>query len=561
MTRLIADIGGTNARFALVEGARPDRGRAPRCWCATIPTRRRAIEAYLGGGGSDRGGDRGGDAGRERRDRLHQQPVAVLDRGPARPRLGLRELAVINDFVAQALAMPHLGHGRGGAAWAAAAATPGRAVGVLGRRHRSRRLGAGARARWAGRRCRPRAATSRSRPATRARIGCSRSCGRGSGTSPTSGCCRARACSTSPSPWRRSTGAPPEAGTAEEVTEAARRGSCPRLRRGSGDVQHAARLGGRRPRADRGRAWRHLSSPAASACGSARCSTGPPSGAASSTRGACATYLEPIPTWLVLRGDTGLIGAAHLPARRLGLTEPAGGRVLALLARALRRSGRGRRPASRSRTAPAGRRQPDPARPLARRSRTSAGRRGRPAAAALAERWQGPIVTPLRRVRRRLKQDGGAALGGGGRPSWRTASRRGRAGDGAGRAAAAGAGGRHRWRRAPRDSGRGAGEPGWRWVSPGYSTPRQPGCCIARHCVTGAVPRPSVDNSSPISGGNSPTACHYVVKVGRMASGGFLAQCLFRSTSTACATSTLTSSTSSTRSCTGRCRINRPSCA
>ena len=104
----------------------------------------------------------------------------------------------------------------------------GRAVGVLGRRHRSRRLGAGARARWAGRHCRPRAATSRSRPATRARIAVlRRPARRGWATSPTSGCCRARACSTSPRPWRRSTGAPLRPATPEEVTEAARRGSCP----------------------------------------------------------------------------------------------------------------------------------------------------------------------------------------------------------------------------------------------------------------------------------------------------------------------------------------------
>ena len=63
----------------------------------------------------DRGGDRGGDAGRDRRDQLHQQPVDVLDRASCKRRLGLRELAVINDFVAQALAMPHLAAARAGA--------------------------------------------------------------------------------------------------------------------------------------------------------------------------------------------------------------------------------------------------------------------------------------------------------------------------------------------------------------------------------------------------------------------------------------------------------------
>ena len=49
MTRLIADIGGTNARFALVEAGRPAVGRARICWCATIPDPASAIEAYLGG--------------------------------------------------------------------------------------------------------------------------------------------------------------------------------------------------------------------------------------------------------------------------------------------------------------------------------------------------------------------------------------------------------------------------------------------------------------------------------------------------------------------------------
>ena len=78
-------------------------------------------------------------------------------------------------------------------------------------------------------------------------------------------------------------------------------------------------------------------------------------------------FLEPIPTWLVLRGDTGLIGAAHY---RLGdVDRPA-------RAAETRRSGASR---SSSMRAPGvaeaclalqdrdgGGRQPDPARPLAR---------------------------------------------------------------------------------------------------------------------------------------------------------------------------------------------------
>ena len=53
-----------------------------------------------------------------------------------------------------------------------------------------------------------------------------------------------------------------------------------------------------------------------------RCSTARPSAAGSWTRAACASILEPIPTWLVLRDDTGLIGAAHYRHRRLRRVAP-----------------------------------------------------------------------------------------------------------------------------------------------------------------------------------------------------------------------------------------------
>ena len=78
MTRLIADIGGTNARFALVEpdgAVRDERYLLVRDY----PDLAAAAEAYLGGRPRGGGGDRRGDAGRDRRDRLHQQPVALLD--------------------------------------------------------------------------------------------------------------------------------------------------------------------------------------------------------------------------------------------------------------------------------------------------------------------------------------------------------------------------------------------------------------------------------------------------------------------------------------------------
>ncbi len=85
----------------------------------------------------------------------------------------------------------------------------------------------------------------------------------------------------------------------------------PRLRRGGGDVQRAARGRRRRSGADhrcpRRRLRRRRGLPAPGH--PVRPRRVPP--AVRSTRAACGTFLEPIPTWLVLRGDTGLTGAAH----------------------------------------------------------------------------------------------------------------------------------------------------------------------------------------------------------------------------------------------------------
>ena len=107
MTRLIADIGGTNARFALVDagGAIADERTL---LVRDYPDPASAIAAYLGGR------------------RAEEAVIAVatpvesdeigFTNSPWRfsiaslkSELGLRELAVINDFAAQALAMPHLG--------------------------------------------------------------------------------------------------------------------------------------------------------------------------------------------------------------------------------------------------------------------------------------------------------------------------------------------------------------------------------------------------------------------------------------------------------------------
>jgi glucokinase len=106
MTRLIGDIGGTNARFALAEpGGEPYDERT--LAVADHPGLAEAARAYLG--------DR----------TAHEAVLAVATPVEADmvgftnspwsfsiqalgPALGVRRLAVINDFVAQALAIPHL---------------------------------------------------------------------------------------------------------------------------------------------------------------------------------------------------------------------------------------------------------------------------------------------------------------------------------------------------------------------------------------------------------------------------------------------------------------------
>ena len=199
MTRLIADIGGTNARFAMVEGAgsvADERHFLVRDY----PDPASAIEAYLDGR------------------RVAEAVIAVAtpvesdeigftnspwtSRSGLQQRLGLRRLAVINDFVAQALAMPHLAKDEV-ALMGGGTAAPGRAVGVMGAG-----TGLGVSALIPGKVGWTALPTEgghvsfapgneredRVLATLRARLG----------HVSTSGCCRARACSTSPRPWRRS---------------------------------------------------------------------------------------------------------------------------------------------------------------------------------------------------------------------------------------------------------------------------------------------------------------------------------------------------------------------
>ena len=132
-TWLVGDVGGTNARFGLVtpDGSLLHSRVLPD---ADYPGLAEAAEAYL----ADRGGfprpRRGAIAiasavtGDEVR--MTNTPWAFSISG-LRTRLGFQRLEVINDFTAQALALPHLKDGdrtvigRG-------AAMPGHPIGVLG---------------------------------------------------------------------------------------------------------------------------------------------------------------------------------------------------------------------------------------------------------------------------------------------------------------------------------------------------------------------------------------------------------------------------------------------
>ncbi len=129
MTRLIGDVGGTNARFALAEpGGVPEDER--HLLVQDFPDLGSAIEAYLDGRSVDQAVVAVATPVETDVIKFTNSPWA-FSIAELQGRLGLQRLAVINDFVAQALAMPQLtpdeleqmGTGT---------ATAGRAVGVLG---------------------------------------------------------------------------------------------------------------------------------------------------------------------------------------------------------------------------------------------------------------------------------------------------------------------------------------------------------------------------------------------------------------------------------------------
>ena len=224
MIRLIADIGGTNARFALAEpGGAPDDER--HLLVRDHAGLGEAALVYLAGRRVEEAVIAVATPVESETIRFTNSPWTLHPREPARPSSGSSRLHVINDFAAQALAMPHLAAEElepiGGGS-----AEPGRAAAVLGP---GTGLGVSALipGRPAGRRCPARAATPRSRPATPASARSSPNSRGASSTSRTSACSRATACSTSRKALARLDGTGCAATTPEAVTDAARDGTCP----------------------------------------------------------------------------------------------------------------------------------------------------------------------------------------------------------------------------------------------------------------------------------------------------------------------------------------------
>ncbi|MBY5968476.1 MULTISPECIES: glucokinase [Halomonas] len=115
MTRqaLIGDIGGTNARFALVSPDHPAPHHIMTLPCADYPGVVEAVQDYLGQAGAS-----GQDAPKEAclafACPVHAERVSMSNnhwdflKSDVRRELGLDNFKVINDFMAQALGVPHV---------------------------------------------------------------------------------------------------------------------------------------------------------------------------------------------------------------------------------------------------------------------------------------------------------------------------------------------------------------------------------------------------------------------------------------------------------------------
>jgi glucokinase len=130
----VADIGGTNARFALVEGRAARPTRVHLMACADHPDLASAAAAYLAGAG---GGARPGAAcvaiaGPVSGDRIRLTNARWDCSAEATRRaLGLDRLEVVNDFAALALSLPHL-DGADLVSLGGPPPAPGRPMAVLG---------------------------------------------------------------------------------------------------------------------------------------------------------------------------------------------------------------------------------------------------------------------------------------------------------------------------------------------------------------------------------------------------------------------------------------------
>lgn len=143
-SRLIADVGGTNARFALLEGAeRNDEIVLP---CAEYPDLVAAAEHYLGRVGATSGARRPSEAaiaiaGPVTGDIVQMtNHVWQFSAAQTRQRLRLNRLIILNDFTALAMAVRHLpaadldqiGVGRAAPNTPIAVLGPGTGLGVSG---------------------------------------------------------------------------------------------------------------------------------------------------------------------------------------------------------------------------------------------------------------------------------------------------------------------------------------------------------------------------------------------------------------------------------------------
>lgn len=142
--RLIADIGGTNARFALLDDVQPrDELVLP---CADYPDLVSAVEHYLNSVGANAGAHRPVEAAFAIAGPITGDIVRMTNHvwqfsaSRTREQLGLRRLIILNDFTALAMAVRHLppgelqrvGDGRAAPGMPIAVLGPGTGLGVSG---------------------------------------------------------------------------------------------------------------------------------------------------------------------------------------------------------------------------------------------------------------------------------------------------------------------------------------------------------------------------------------------------------------------------------------------